>query len=307
MAEAATSVLPTSAYTRGALYGLAAVSIWAGNTVVAGIGLRSSLTPWDISAIRFATAGLLLLPYLLRQGLAFERLGWIGLAALVLGGAPTVLLATCGLQFAPASHAGALFAGVMPLMVAILAAAVLKEVLTPQQRAGFALIVTGVVGIVWGTGGTVGATQNIGHLLFLGAALAWACYTVAMRRARLDGLHAAAISAVGVAAALPAPICLRGRGEPVRGLAKRHSPSGARAGAPDRGHFVCPLRAGDRHSRCFERSCFRCTMSGDDGSLGHPDPRRVAVGDRLDGYHFDLGRRLCRQRRAVARAAGVTG
>ena len=199
MAEAATSVLTTSAYTRGALYGLAAVGIWAGNIVVAGVGLRSSLTPWDISAIRFGTAGLLLLPYLLRQGLAFERLGWIGLAALVLGGAPTVLLANCGLQFAPAAHAGALFPGVMPLMVVILAAAVLKEVPTPQQRIGLVLIVTGVIGIVWGTGGTIGTTQNIGHLMFLGSALAWACYTVALRRARLAGLHAAAISAVGSA------------------------------------------------------------------------------------------------------------
>jgi drug/metabolite transporter (DMT)-like permease len=37
----------------------------------------------------------------------------------------------------------------------------------------------------------------MGHLLFLGSALAFACYTVAMRRARLDGLRAAAISAVG--------------------------------------------------------------------------------------------------------------
>src|SRR6185503_104015 len=119
----------TSAYTRGALYGLAAVSIWAGNIVVAGHGLRSSLTPWDISAIRFGVAGLLLAPYLLREGLAFERLGWIGLVALVLGGAPTVLLANCGLLFAPAAHAGALFPGVMPLMVAILAAVVLKEAL----------------------------------------------------------------------------------------------------------------------------------------------------------------------------------
>jgi drug/metabolite transporter (DMT)-like permease len=34
-------------------------------------------------------------------------------------------------------------------------------------------------------------------VLFLGSALLWACYTVAMRRARLDGLHAAAIAAVG--------------------------------------------------------------------------------------------------------------
>jgi drug/metabolite transporter (DMT)-like permease len=179
------------------MFGLAAVSIWAGNIVVAGLGLRSSLTPWDIAAIRFAVAGLILVPYLMRRGLALDRLGWIGLAALVLGGAPTVLLANAGLLFAPASHAGALFPGVMPLMVAVLAAAVLKEAFTPQKRVGFALIATGVVGIVWGSGGTIGTAQNIGHLLFVGSALAFACYTVAMRRAGLDGLHAAAISAVG--------------------------------------------------------------------------------------------------------------
>src|SRR5262249_52368882 len=62
---------------------------------------------------------------------------------------------------------------------------------------GMALIVTGVVLIVWGAGGTIGTRQTVGHLLFLAAALAFASYTVALRRARLDGLHAAAISAVG--------------------------------------------------------------------------------------------------------------
>jgi drug/metabolite transporter (DMT)-like permease len=187
----------TAEYARGALFGLAAVSIWAGNIVVAGLGLRSNLTPWDISAIRFGVAGLALAPYLIRRGLALDRLSWIGVAALVLGGAPTVLLVNAGLLFAPASHAGALFPGVMPLMVGVLAAALLKEAFTLRKKAGFALIAAGVAGIVWGSGGTIGTTQNIGHLLFLGAALAFACYTVAMRRARLDGLHAAAISAVG--------------------------------------------------------------------------------------------------------------
>jgi drug/metabolite transporter (DMT)-like permease len=197
MTQAAASERTTANYARGALFGLAAVSIWAGNIVVAGLGLRSSLTPWDITAIRFAVAGLVLLPFLMRRGLALDRLGWLGVAALVLGGAPTVMLANAGLLFAPASHAGALFPGVMPLMVAVLAAVTLKEAFTPQKKAGFVLIATGVVGIVWGSGGTIGTTQNIGHLFFLGAALAFACYTVAMRRARLDGLHAAAISAVG--------------------------------------------------------------------------------------------------------------
>jgi drug/metabolite transporter (DMT)-like permease len=41
-----------------------------------------------------------------------------------------------------------------------------------------------------------GGRQNIGHLLFLLAAFMTACYTVAILRARIDGLHAAAIAAV---------------------------------------------------------------------------------------------------------------
>src|SRR2546422_9419982 len=94
MTELAVGGRTPAEYTRGALYGLAAVSIWSGWIVVARLGLRTSLTPWDIAALRFGVAGLLLAPYLLRKGLAIERLGWLGLLALVLGGgAPMVLLA----------------------------------------------------------------------------------------------------------------------------------------------------------------------------------------------------------------------
>jgi drug/metabolite transporter (DMT)-like permease len=85
----------------------------------------------------------------------------------------------------------------MPLMVALLAAAILKETFSLQKSIGLVLIVAGAVGVVCGTGGTIGTVQNVGHLLFLAAGLAWAGYTVAMRRARLNGLHAAAIAAVG--------------------------------------------------------------------------------------------------------------
>jgi drug/metabolite transporter (DMT)-like permease len=101
-------------YLRGAACGLAAVSIWSGWIVVARLGLRTSLTPWDIAGIRFGVAGLLMLPLVAVKGLAFERLGWGGLAAIVLGGAAPVFLANWGLLFAPAAHAGALFPGVMP-------------------------------------------------------------------------------------------------------------------------------------------------------------------------------------------------
>jgi drug/metabolite transporter (DMT)-like permease len=85
----------------------------------------------------------------------------------------------------------------MPLQVAVLAALLINEAFTGAKRIGFVLILAGALTIVWGAGGTFGTQQIIGDALFLAAGFLWACYTVAMRKARLDGLHAAAIAAVG--------------------------------------------------------------------------------------------------------------
>jgi drug/metabolite transporter (DMT)-like permease len=156
------------------------VCFWAAFIVVSRLGVRTNLTPWDIAAIRFAVAGVLLSPYLMRRGLALDRLGWTGVAAIAAGsGAPMVLLVNAGLLFAPAAHGGALFPGIVPLMVAMLAAAVFGEAFTSRKTAGLILIVLGAMCIVWASGGTIGTRQNIRHLFFLCAGLAWACYTVA--------------------------------------------------------------------------------------------------------------------------------
>jgi drug/metabolite transporter (DMT)-like permease len=176
---------------------LAAVSIWASWIVAVRLGIRTSLAPWDIVAIRFGVAGLILLPYLLKKGLAVDRLGWAGLAAIMLdGGAPMVLVSYGGLLFAPAAHAASLYTALIPLYVAILAAVVLGEAFTVAKRIGLVLIVTGVLGIVWGAGGTIGSRQNIGHAMFISAGILWACYIVAMRKARLDSNQACTHAAV---------------------------------------------------------------------------------------------------------------
>ena len=204
----------TSQYIRGSLYGLAAVGIWASWIIAVRLGIRTSLTPWDIAAIRFAVAGLVLLPYLLKKGLAVDRLGWAGVAAIMVGGgAPMVLVSYGGLQFAPAAQAASLYTALIPLYVAILAAVVLGEAFTLARRIGLVLIVAGVLGIVWGAGGTIGTRQNIGHAMFVAAGLLWAGYVVAMRKAGLEGLHAAAIAAVGsLVAYVPAYVVMSGTG-----------------------------------------------------------------------------------------------
>lgn len=88
---------PASEYVRGAFHGLVAVCIWAAFIVVSRHGVSTTLTPWDVAAIRFTVAGALLLPYVIRKGFALERLGWIGICAIILGcGAPMVLLVNTG-------------------------------------------------------------------------------------------------------------------------------------------------------------------------------------------------------------------
>ena len=65
----------SSNYLKGAVFGLAAVSIWASWSVITRRAVTTSLDAWDIAALRFGVAGLLLSPVLVRRGLARDRLG----------------------------------------------------------------------------------------------------------------------------------------------------------------------------------------------------------------------------------------
>jgi len=89
-----------------------------------------------------------------------------------------------------------LYQGTVPLAVAFLAAIALRERVVTSRKAGLVLVVCGG-SMIGGLGlSSFGGRQSIGHLLFLLASLMTAYYTVAIRRSRIDGLHAAAIAAV---------------------------------------------------------------------------------------------------------------
>jgi len=191
---------PRPSYADGALWGLFAISIWVGWILLTRYGVTTSLSPFDITALRFACAGLLLLPIVLRDGWGLAKIGWrLWLIISAGAGVPYVLIASGGLQFAPAAHAGALIPGTMPLWAAVLAMIFLQEKIGGIRRAGLMLIPVGIV-IFVGSGLTDFASGNWrGHLMFLAAALCWASFTVAMRRASnkgLTALHAAAIVSV---------------------------------------------------------------------------------------------------------------
>jgi drug/metabolite transporter (DMT)-like permease len=202
-----------SNYVGGAACGLAAASIWASWSVVTRLAVTTTLDAWDIAALRFGVAGILLAPVVIRHGLARHRMGWSGLGLLIAGvGVPYALVAAAGLRFAPACDSGALNPGCMPLFVALIAAAALRERLSAMRKRGLLLIATGAFIIIGShaVGSTWDASRSCGDALFLVASCLTACFTVVMRRARLEPLHAAAIVATGsLVLYLPAYLALR--------------------------------------------------------------------------------------------------
>jgi drug/metabolite transporter (DMT)-like permease len=194
---------PTTAhYFKGAAFGVAAASIWASWSAVTRFAVTTGLDAWDIVALRFGVAGLLLSPIVWRRGLALDHLGWLGLAGLIAGtGAPYALVAAEGLRFAPAYDGGALNPAVMPLFVVLIGAIVLREKLSTRRRLGLLFILVGALLMIgWHTeayGTTWNTSRTFGDALFLFAAFLTAVFTVITRQTKLDPLHAAALVSTG--------------------------------------------------------------------------------------------------------------
>ena len=205
-------MLARSHYLNGAACGFAAVSIWAGWSVVTRLAVTTSLDAWDIAALRFGVAGLLLAPVLVRRGLARDRLGWRGLSLLIAGlGAPYVLVAAGGLRFAPAYDQGALNPGCMPLFVALIAGVCLGERFSAPRKLGLALIAAGAGIVIACQGVTWNGARTLGDGLFLFASFLTACGTAVIRQAKLDPLHATALVSTGsLVVYLPVYLCLFG-------------------------------------------------------------------------------------------------
>jgi drug/metabolite transporter (DMT)-like permease len=162
------------------------------------LAVTTSLDAWDIPALRFGVAGLLLSPIVMRRGVALDRLGWLGLTGLIVGtGAPYALVVALGLRFAPAYDAGALNPGCMPLFVALIAVIVLREKSARTQKIGLSFILSGALVIIGWHDTAWRISRALGDLLFLVASFLTACYTVIMRQSKLDPIHVAALVSTG--------------------------------------------------------------------------------------------------------------
>jgi drug/metabolite transporter (DMT)-like permease len=199
---------PLSPAAAGLAWGLLAAAIWSVYTVLARLGIKSGLTPFDMTLLRFAPGALVMLPFVWRWGLRdLAGIGWPrGLVLAALSGPAFSLLMMTGFAHAPLAH-GAVIAPACQMLAGIgLAAWLAHAPATRETVAGAVLVLLGLAfmggdALLHGGGGSV----LLGDALFAAAGCSWGLFGALSRRWQVDPVRVTGV-AVLVSMAMFAPV-----------------------------------------------------------------------------------------------------
>jgi drug/metabolite transporter (DMT)-like permease len=181
-----------------------------GGTWPAGKVAAEHVPPAVIAVTRFAVAALLLWVWARLAGTRVRRPALADVPLVLVLGFTVVfaynLFFLYGVRHAPASDGSVLVPGLIPIATTLLVWGVLGDRPSTRAIVGLVIALVGLV-VVAGPAANVGTSRAIGDLLFVGAAVSWALYTLAGRRATARyGSIAANVYATGAGALLLLPV-----------------------------------------------------------------------------------------------------
>jgi drug/metabolite transporter (DMT)-like permease len=190
-----------------AMAGMAlAMLIYGSNFVLSRHAVLNGLSAHDMLALRFAVAGLVLLPVFWHAGVAgCAGVGWRrGLILTVMAGFPMSFLMMQGLTMAPAAHGASIGPGTVTLIGIIGGVLLFGTQLTAALMVGVAIVLAGLLALAL-SATTAAHMPNLlmGDLCFLGVGLIWGGYPLLLQFWKIDGLKATAIVSVLSMAYLP--------------------------------------------------------------------------------------------------------
>jgi drug/metabolite transporter (DMT)-like permease len=155
------------------------VCIWSGWITISRYGVHSSLTPADITFVRYLTAFILISPLILRYNWNNHKASHYLMVGLGIG-FPYTLVSFYGLEQIKASHAGVLVNGMLPVLGAIAAWFLLRQRVSNSKYLAIALLF--LSNLVMAGGETFSLEQTVGILLLLSAATLYTMHMIAIKR-----------------------------------------------------------------------------------------------------------------------------
>ncbi len=170
---------------QGYVYVLITMCIWGGFTIFSRLSAKWHIAAWDITALRFALAFLILMPILIYQkNTAFLWKKEAVILALF-GGLGYCLSVYSAFVFAPAAHAAIFLNGFFPLCTALAAFILYKQSFDRHMWISLTIMMIAVIMMGYFLTQQQQHSFGVGDILFFLAAVCWGIFTVLLRQSNL--------------------------------------------------------------------------------------------------------------------------
>ena len=182
--------------TQGYLFVLITMCIWGGFTIFSRLNLHWHVSAWDLVAMRFAIAFLILMPILIyKKDLAFLWHPRPVILALTGGLAYCLTVYTAFLQ-APAAHAAIFLNGCIPLCTAVAAYLLFRQPFDKHTWLSLTIMLSALALMSYLMLHDQASALGLGDLLFFISAVWWGIFTVLLKQWKLSAWHSMASVAI---------------------------------------------------------------------------------------------------------------
>ncbi|ENU37493.1 MULTISPECIES: DMT family transporter [Acinetobacter] len=185
-----------TARTQGYLFVCITMCIWGGFTILSRLNLHWHVSAWDLVAMRFAIAFLILMPVLLyKKDLAFLWHPRPIILALTGGLAYCLTVYTAFLQ-APAAHAAIFLNGCIPLCTAVAAYLLFKQPFDKHTWLSLIIMLSALALMSYLMLHEQASAFGLGDVLYFLSAVWWGIFTVLLKQWKLSAWHSMASVAI---------------------------------------------------------------------------------------------------------------
>lgn len=174
---------------QGYLYVLITMCIWGGFTITSRLNAIWHISPYDITALRFALAFCILMPILIiKKDTAFLWKKEPFILAM-LGGVIYCLTSYTAFHYVPAAHAAIFLNGCIPLCTAVGAYVLFRQPFDKHTWISLIIMLSAIALMSYLMYQATGVAFGFGDLLFFLSAVWWGIFTVLLRQWKLSAWH----------------------------------------------------------------------------------------------------------------------
>ena len=175
--------------TQGYVYVAITMCIWGGFTITSRLNAIWHISPWDITALRFSLAFLILMPILIyKKDTAFLLKKEPFILAMI-GGVAYCLTAYSAFHFVPAAHAAIFLNGCIPLCTALAGFFLYKQPFDKHTWISLIIMLSAILAMSVLMYEETGVAFGFGDFLFFCSAMLWGIFTVLLRQWKLSAWH----------------------------------------------------------------------------------------------------------------------